>query len=88
MLMFVLPVRPLLQGLTDQSLSNPSPVGVVIYVLVGGMRSSLLADYIHTTALFVIVLYTMFSVYTNKELDLGSPSKVCVPPCASSEKQY
>lgn len=34
----------------------------MIYVLVGGMRASLLADYIHTTCLFAIILTFMFSV--------------------------
>ncbi|KAE9387900.1 urea transporter [Gymnopus androsaceus JB14] len=39
------------------------PLGVVIYVIVGGMRSTLLCDYTHTTVLFAIILTFVFSVY-------------------------
>ena len=30
------------------------PLSVVLYVVVGGMRATLLADYTHTTALFIM----------------------------------
>ncbi|KAF8823265.1 hypothetical protein HHX47_DHR10000378 [Lentinula edodes] len=40
------------------------PLGVVIYVIVGGMRSTLLCDYTHTTVLFAIILTFVFTVYT------------------------
>lgn len=38
------------------------PVGVAVYVLIGGMRSSLLADYAHTAVLLVFILVFMFTV--------------------------
>ncbi|KAG0696876.1 urea transporter [Suillus ampliporus] len=39
------------------------PLGVAIYVVVGGMRSTLLCDYTHTTVLFAIILTFAFTVY-------------------------
>jgi len=39
------------------------PIGVSIYVVVGGMRSTLLCDYTHTTVLFAIILTFVFTVY-------------------------
>ncbi|KAH7890245.1 urea transporter [Phlebopus sp. FC_14] len=39
------------------------PLGVAIYVVVGGMRSTLLCDYTHTSVLFAIILTFVFTVY-------------------------
>lgn len=41
--------------------------------MIGGMRASLLADYIHTTFLFSIILTFMFTVYVSSD-KIGSPS--------------
>ncbi|KAK4702934.1 urea-proton symporter, partial [Phenoliferia sp. Uapishka_3] len=62
-----------LTGMPTQAACMLIPVGVVIYVLVGGMRASLMADYIHTTFLFAIILTFMFSVYATSD-KIGSPS--------------
>lgn len=51
------------------------PLGVAIYVVVGGMRSTLLCDYTHTTVLFAIILTFVFSVYATNE-KIGSPTKM------------
>ncbi|KAF7299220.1 Urea transporter [Mycena indigotica] len=51
------------------------PLGVSIYVVVGGMRSTLLCDYTHTTVLFAIILVFVFSVYATSD-KIGSPSKM------------
>jgi len=51
------------------------PLGVAIYVVVGGMRSTLLCDYTHTTVLFAIILTFVFSVYATNE-KIGSPSRM------------
>ncbi|BGP30870.1 hypothetical protein JCM10296v2_002629 [Rhodotorula toruloides] len=51
----------------------PLPVGA--YTLVGGLRSSLLADFIHTFFLFVIILLFMFEVFVTND-KIGSPSKM------------
>ncbi|KWU42118.1 Na+/solute symporter [Rhodotorula sp. JG-1b] len=48
---------------------------VAIYTLVGGLRSSLLADYIHTCALFAIILTFQFTVYATSD-KIGSPSRM------------
>ncbi|KII91459.1 hypothetical protein PLICRDRAFT_156540 [Plicaturopsis crispa FD-325 SS-3] len=49
------------------------PVTVVGYVVVGGMRATLLCDYSHTAVLYCIILFFMFQVYAvnNK---IGSPT--------------
>lgn len=39
------------------------PLGVACYVLVGGMRATLLADYTHTVGLLIIILYFFFKVW-------------------------
>ncbi|RDB19811.1 putative urea active transporter 1 [Hypsizygus marmoreus] len=51
------------------------PLGVAIYVMVGGMRSTLLCDYTHTTILFVIILLFVFTVYATSD-QIGSPAKM------------
>ncbi|KAF8622309.1 hypothetical protein AX15_007118 [Amanita polypyramis BW_CC] len=48
------------------------PVGVALYVIVGGMRSTLLCDYTHTTVLFTIILVFVFTVYGTSP-KIGSP---------------
>ncbi|KAN0082797.1 Sodium:solute symporter family domain containing protein [Tylopilus felleus] len=51
------------------------PLGVAIYVVVGGMRSTLLCDYTHTTVLFAIILTFIFTVYATSGY-IGSISKM------------
>jgi SSS family transporter len=51
------------------------PLGVAIYVVVGGMRATLLCDYTHTTVLFSIILTFAFTVYATSP-KIGSPSKM------------
>lgn len=41
------------------------PISVVIYVVIGGMRASLLGDFVHTTILYIIIFVFMFSVYAS-----------------------
>ncbi|MCJ1275571.1 hypothetical protein MMC21_003374 [Puttea exsequens] len=49
------------------------PLGVCVYVVLGGLRATFLCDYSHTLILMVIILYFMFSVYATNAL-IGSPS--------------
>jgi len=49
------------------------PAVVAVYVIVGGMRSTLLCDYSHTTILFVIILVFVFTVYATSS-KIGSPA--------------
>ncbi|KAG1842873.1 urea transporter [Suillus subalutaceus] len=51
------------------------PLGVAIYVVVGGMRSTLLCDYTHTTVLFAIILTFVFTVYATSDY-IGSISRM------------
>jgi SSS family transporter len=51
------------------------PAGVAIYVVVGGMRSTLLCDYTHTTVLFAIILTFVFTVYATSP-KIGSPARM------------
>ncbi|KAI0002534.1 urea transporter [Russula compacta] len=51
------------------------PLGVAIYVVVGGMRATLLCDYTHTTVLFSIILTFIFTVYATSP-KIGSPAKM------------
>jgi len=48
------------------------PIGVSIYVVVGGMRATLLCDYTHTTVLFIIIMIFVFTVYGTSD-KIGSP---------------
>ncbi|KAF8650670.1 hypothetical protein AX16_005127 [Volvariella volvacea WC 439] len=51
------------------------PLGVAIYVVVGGMRSTLLCDYTHTSVLIAIILTFIFTVYATSP-KIGSPTKM------------
>ncbi|KAL4760991.1 sodium:solute symporter family protein [Aspergillus foveolatus] len=51
------------------------PLGVCIYVVLGGLRATFLCDYTHTVIVMVIILYFMFDVYARNEL-IGSPSQM------------
>ncbi|GAA5975714.1 hypothetical protein JCM10908_005255 [Rhodotorula pacifica] len=64
-----------LTGANQYAISVLISLPVCAYVLVGGLRSSLLADYIHTCALFAIILAFQFVVYTTSD-KIGSPSRM------------
>ncbi|GAA5835864.1 hypothetical protein JCM11251_007446 [Rhodosporidiobolus azoricus] len=51
------------------------PLVVAVYVLIGGLRASIIADFIHTAFLFAIILTFQFYVYTTSD-KIGSPSKM------------
>ncbi|PCH38693.1 Na+/solute symporter [Wolfiporia cocos MD-104 SS10] len=44
------------------------PIGVVIYVILGGLRATFLCDYSHTLILMIIIFYFYFHTYTKAEL--------------------
>lgn len=51
------------------------PVAVAAYTLQGGLRSTILADYLHTLVIFIILFVFFFVTYaTGKEI--GSPSRM------------
>ncbi|RSL58102.1 hypothetical protein CEP53_006264 [Fusarium sp. AF-6] len=50
------------------------PLGVVIYTYLGGLKSTILSDYIHTLIIYIILFIFMFKVMAVKSLPvLGSP---------------
>ncbi|KAH8658775.1 Sodium:solute symporter family-domain-containing protein [Tricladium varicosporioides] len=51
------------------------PLGVCVYVVLGGLRATFLCDYTHTFIVMIIILYFMFSVYTSNHL-IGSPTNM------------
>ena len=46
--------------------------GVVIYTLTGGIKATILTDYVHTIIIYVMILTGLFVVYTRTTL-IGSP---------------
>ncbi|WWC67841.1 uncharacterized protein I206_101758 [Kwoniella pini CBS 10737] len=51
------------------------PIGVSIYVLTGGMRATLIADYSHTLVLYCILIAFALTAYGTSNI-IGSPSKM------------
>ncbi|ERS96055.1 hypothetical protein HMPREF1624_07591 [Sporothrix schenckii ATCC 58251] len=51
------------------------PLAVAAYVIQGGLRSTFVADYIHTVILFVAIFIFAFALYTTDEY-VGSPSRL------------
>jgi len=51
------------------------PFGVMIYTIFGGLKSTILSDYIHTIILMVMILLFAFTTYSTSET-LGSPGAV------------
>lgn len=51
------------------------PLGIILYVLFGGLRATFLTDYIHTVALFIIILVFGFTVYATSD-KIGSPKRM------------
>jgi len=51
------------------------PMGVSIYVLTGGMRATLIADYSHTLVLYCILISFALIAYGSSSL-IGSPARM------------
>ncbi|KAK7701929.1 urea active transporter [Diaporthe eres] len=51
------------------------PVGVVAYTLVGGLKATILTDWIHTFILLVIIIIFSLTAYASSDV-LGSPGAV------------
>jgi SSS family transporter len=47
------------------------PVGVMIYTLVGGLKATFVADYMHTIIIFVVILTFVAAVYINQDITGG-----------------
>lgn len=61
------------------------PIGVAIYVVVGGMRATLLCDYTHTAVLFAIIFVFIFTVYATSD-KIGSIGKMHELLTSAAEK--
>lgn len=61
------------------------PLVVAAYVIAGGLRSTFIADYIHTVILFIAIFVFGFLVYATSDL-IGSPSKFYDLLLEASEK--
>lgn len=51
------------------------PVGVVVYTIVGGLKATILTDWIHTFILLIIIIIFSLTVYATSDV-LGSPGAV------------
>lgn len=47
------------------------PIGVMIYTLVGGLKATFVADYMHTIIIFVVILTFVGAVYLNTDITGG-----------------
>ncbi|KAI0777651.1 urea transporter [Trametes elegans] len=72
------------------------PLGVAIYVVVGGMRATLLCDYTHTAVLFAIIFVFIYTVYATSEkigsfqamYDLLSKASEAAPVSGNAHGSY
>ncbi len=64
--MLLLGGAAVVNGLTGMDISLAAfliPVGVMIYTLVGGLKATFVADYMHTIIIFVVILTFVATVY-------------------------
>jgi SSS family transporter len=64
-----------LTGMPTLAAAFITPAGIACYVLIGGLRSSFVADYTHTAVLVAIILAFGFNVYGTSD-KIGSFSKM------------
>ncbi|KAI5121046.1 hypothetical protein M0805_008622 [Coniferiporia weirii] len=62
-----------LTGMDIRAATMLLPVGVIAFVIVGGLRSTFISDYAHTTIVFVIIWLFVYTACGSSEL-VGSPS--------------
>lgn len=61
------------------------PLGVVLYTMVGGLKATLISDYLHGLVVLIIIFLFAFSAYATNA-NLGSPSAVWDALVAASER--
>jgi len=64
--MLLLGGAAVVNGLTGMNISLAAfliPIGVMIYTLVGGLKATFVADYMHTIIIFVVILTFVSTVY-------------------------
>ncbi len=72
--MLLLGGSAVVNGLTGMDISLAAfliPIGVMIYTLVGGLKATFVADYMHTIIIFVTILTFVTAVYVNSDITGG-----------------
>jgi SSS family transporter len=72
--MLLLGGSAVVNGLTGMDISLAAfliPIGVMIYTLVGGLKATFVADYMHTIIIFVVILIFVAAVYINSDITGG-----------------
>ena len=72
--MLLLGGSAVVNGLTGMDISLAAfliPIGVMIYTLVGGLKATFVADYMHTIIIFVVILTFVAAVYVNSDITGG-----------------
>lgn len=72
--MLLLGGSAVVNGLTGMDISLAAfliPIGVMIYTLVGGLKATFVADYMHTIVIFVVILTFVAAVYLNTDITGG-----------------
>lgn len=72
--MLLLGGSAVVNGLTGMDISLAAfliPIGVMIYTLVGGLKATFVADYMHTIIIFVVILTFVAAVYLNTDITGG-----------------
>ena len=72
--MLLLGGSAVVNGLTGMDISLAAfliPIGVMIYTLVGGLKATFVADYMHTIIIFVVILTFVAAVYINSDITGG-----------------
>jgi len=72
--MLLLGGAAVVNGLTGMDISLAAfliPIGVMVYTLVGGLKATFVADYMHTIIIFVVILVFVTAVYVNNDITGG-----------------
>lgn len=72
--MLLLGGSAVVNGLTGMDISLAAfliPIGVMIYTLVGGLKATFVADYMHTIIIFIVILTFVSAVYINTDITGG-----------------
>ncbi|KAJ9322339.1 hypothetical protein DTO027B5_4892 [Paecilomyces variotii] len=64
-----------LTGVNRDALCFLFPIGVVIYTLMGGIKATFITDWVHTVVIYVIMLMSIFVVYTTSDI-IGSTDRM------------
>ncbi|EXJ80454.1 hypothetical protein A1O1_08599 [Capronia coronata CBS 617.96] len=62
-------------GMSSDAACFLFPLGVIVYTLFGGMKATFLTDWVHSVTIYMIMLVSIFTVYTTSSL-VGSPARL------------